>query len=182
MAAIVESSDDAIVRQTLDGTIVSWNRGAERLYGYTEKRAVGRNVSMLVPPQRTKRCRPCWPASRAGKSVELAGDARDYREARTAHRRVHDVSPLRDVSRPPVGASRSRATITERKRLEEQLRQAQKMEAVGQLAGGVAHDFNNLLTVIIGYSELLLATLPAERPADATDRRDPARRASGPPR
>ena len=155
LAAIVESSEDAIIGKTLDGTIQSWNGGAERMYEYSAAEAIGKPISVIFPHEQ-------WDEIRAilGK-VKGNEIVRDFETSRTKKdgKQIHialTVSPIKDVSGKIVGASTIGRDMTESKQMEEMFRQAQKMEAVGRLAGGVAHDFNNMLSVVIGYSELLL--------------------------
>ncbi len=153
LAAIVESSQDAIVGENLEGKITAWSPGAERMYGYTVDEAVGRDARMLLPPDA---------ADEVGDNIARAGhgDSYAYETVRMTKdgRRIDvavSVSPIYNDERQVEGVSAIQRDITERRRLEEQLRHSQKMEAVGRLAGGVAHDFNNLLSIIVGYTYLI---------------------------
>jgi two-component system, cell cycle sensor histidine kinase and response regulator CckA len=279
LAAIVESSDDAIVGKTLDGTVTSWNSGAEALYGYGADEMVGRSTAILSPPENSGDLSTILLLIRSGDVIRNFETVRLHKDGRridvsltvspvrdsqgviegastiardmTAQRRaqqaledsehryrllfennpqpmwvydqetlafltindtaVHnygytreeflrmtlkDIRPKEDIPKlleataVPTsqfnreGSWRHRkkdgtvinveiaahpfafgerpaclvlaTDVTERIKLEEQFRQAQRMESVGQLAGGIAHDFNNLLTVINGYAEMVL--------------------------
>src|SRR5581483_11261612 len=155
LAAIIESSDDAIIGRTLDGIVTSWNTGAERLYGYSAAEMIGRTADCLVPPG----CRDEFPELtaklRRGESVAGHESTRLCKDNRRIQVSL-TLSPIKDEHGSITGISAIGRDITERKLLEQQLIQSQKMEAVALLAGGVAHDFNNLLTIIIGYGRLLL--------------------------
>ena len=159
LAAIVESSDDAIIGKTLDGVIVSWNRGAERLYGYTAEEVTGRPISLLAPPDRADEIDHIVERIRRGNRIAQFDTVRVRKDGSRLEVSV-SVAPIKDVSGRIVGASTIARDITERKRLEAQIRQAQKMEAMGTLAGGIAHDFNNILAAIIAHTEMALDVLP----------------------
>ena len=307
LAAIVESSEDAIFGTTLDGTVMSWNSGAERLLGYAAEEIVGGSVSLLCPPERTGELAEFLLRLRAGQYVanhetvrrrkdgtgvpvsltlspirdssgQIAGISammRDITERQRAERTVREreerirllaravestnemvcvadvsdritfvnaaflraygysadevigqtaalvqsldpahasseeivgamrrdgwsgelmtrckdgaeirinlnTSAIRDERGAVVGLLGVARDVTEERSLEEQLRQAQKMEAIGQLAGGVAHDFNNLLTAIQGFAGLVAETLAEgdERRADVDEIRNAAERAA----
>ncbi len=286
LAAIVESSDDAIISQTTDGIITSWNKGAERTYGYSAKEMVGQSIFILSLEDRHDEIRQILESVRNGKSLEhfetvrlnkegnpidvsltispiknsegqiigastigrdvterkrmeeaLKQSEQDYHGLfESAHDALLILSPdderVLDVNKRaceiygftksefvgmtmesltkdvPSGKEQIKQTlakrdfhsfetvqrrkdgseifletnaavvnyegqevllsinrdITERKLLEDQFRQSQKMEAIGRLAGGIAHDFNNLLTAIIGYSQLALRGIDADNP------------------
>lgn len=155
LASVVEYSNDAVVGLTLDGVILSWNSGAERIYGYTAGEVIGRPVYKLVPPERVDELPRTLAAVRRGESVANFETIRLRKDGRKIAVSLTE-SPIRDERGAVSGISSIARDITENKRLEEQLLQAQKMEAVGRLAGGVAHDFNNILTAILGYSDLML--------------------------
>jgi len=155
LAAIVGSSYDAIISLTPQGVILTWNHGAERIFGYSAKEAMGQSILILSPPDR-----PVMDPT----LLEMVERAHAVENFHTVHVKKDGtqiqvaltLSPIKDSAGHVLGVSSVARDITESKHLEEMFRQAQKMEAVGQLAGGVAHDFNNLLGVILGYSELLL--------------------------
>jgi PAS domain S-box-containing protein len=288
LAAVLESSDDAIIGKTLDGTITTWNPGAENLFGYSASEAVGQPIQMLLPPERASEESDILGRIRRGERLDHFETVRVQKDGKRIDVSV-TISPIRDRSGAIIGASKIARDITQRKcaeeelrkseerfskafrscplavtistqadgqyldvndaflrilgykrgdvigmtasklsfwaqplqrmemlqlldengrvtelrtqyktatgelreaevsaelielegkpcvlaitrditetlRLEAQFRQAQKMEAVGRLAGGVAHDFNNMLSVIIGYCDLSLDLVAPKSP------------------
>jgi PAS domain S-box-containing protein len=154
LASIIDSSDDAIIGRGLDGIITSWNKGAERMYGYTPEEVVGKHVSLLAPSDRPDEIPEILQKTARGESVEHYESVRVTKDGRHLNVSI-SVSPLRDAKGDIVGASAIARDITAQKKAEGQLRQSQKMEAIGRLAGGVAHDFNNILGIISACTEFL---------------------------
>jgi PAS domain S-box-containing protein len=179
LAAIVESSDDAIIGKNLDGTILSWNAGAELLYGYSAAEVAGQPICILVPHDRVDEVAQILAHIKQGERIAHYETVR-VRKDGTRIEVDLTISPIKDAAGMITGASTVARDITERKRLEAQLLQAQKMESVGRLAGGIAHDFNNLLTAISGYTDLAHAALPADHPvrSDLDEIQKAARRAA----
>jgi PAS domain S-box-containing protein len=151
----------------LDMPVIYASPGFERLTGYRADEIVGRNCRLLqgkdTDPETLRKLRNSISAGREC-SVEIL----NYRKDGTSFWNALFVTPVRDGRGKIINFIGVQADVTERRRLEDQLRQAQKMEAFGQLAGGVAHDFNNLLSVICGYSEILLSILPFDDPNRAS--------------
>jgi PAS domain S-box-containing protein len=162
-ASLISSSDDAIIGTTLDRTIVSWNPGAEALYGYTAEEAIGQPISIIVPPERHDESEQTSQRVARGERVRHTETVRIRKDG--THIDVSlATSPIRDSSGAIVGESTIARDVTERKHLQAQLLQLQKMEAVGRLAGGLAHDFNNVLTIIAGYADLAIHQIRSDDP------------------
>ena len=154
LALIVDSSQDAIIGKNLDGIVTHWNKGAEAIYGYTAQEMIGNSISILAPPERADEIPEILRKIRSGERVEYFESVRITKDKRRLNVSIL-VSPIHDSDGKVVGASTIARDITSQKKVEDQLRQSQKMEAVGRLAGGLAHDFNNLLGIVTACSELL---------------------------
>lgn len=153
---IADNVSDMVSQVTLDGTYVYASPAHRQVLGYSPEALLGTSAFQLVHPEDLAHVQA------------VVGDAIRRRISRRFEFRSRHANGeylwleaagtlLVDATNTPVGAVLSARDVTERKNLEAQFRQAQKMEAIGHLAGGVAHDFNNELTVVLGFSELLLA-------------------------
>ncbi|MBZ5577624.1 MAG: PAS domain S-box protein [Acidobacteriia bacterium] len=160
VVALLESASQGIISINREGRIVLTNRRAEEMFGYAREELVGARIEILLPESRRAahgrqrddymaqpRIRPM------GIGMDLAGRRKDGIEFPV------EVSLSNIETEQGFFAIAFVSDISQRKTLEEQLLQAQKMEAVGRLAGGVAHDFNNMLTVITGYNRMILDEL-----------------------
>jgi len=157
----------AVIEWDLDFRVADWNPAAERMFGYSRAEALGQHAHFIVPQEYRERVDRVWQNLLAPKNgVPVPAGPRFGRNDNvTKDGRMISCewynTPLVDDSGHVLGVASLVHDVTERVTLEDRLRQSQKMEAIGRLAGGVAHDFNNLLTVIIGYAQFLADDAPA---------------------
>ena len=162
----------AVIEWDLNFCVAGWNPSAERIFGYTREEAMGKHGHFIVPVSFRPQVDRVWQdLLHRGSAAESPAHARFGRNDNvTKDGRLVSCewynTPLVDDAGRVLGVASLAQDVTERVLLEDSLRQSQKMEAIGRLAGGVAHDFNNLLTVILGYSQILADGVPAGQLAD----------------
>ncbi|HUY30155.1 MAG TPA: PAS domain S-box protein [Acidimicrobiales bacterium] len=161
LAAIAESSADAIMGTSTDATVTAWNSGAERMFGYRAEEIIGTSVLSLVPPDQRDEGDAIMSRLASGEIVDAIETERVDRSGRRFTVSVA-AAPVRDATGTVTGFSAVMRDVTERTRaeverrtLEARLRQSERLESLGQLAAGVAHDFNNLLAVILNYASFV---------------------------
>lgn len=162
---LVENAHDIIYSHDLDGRFTSINKAGQTITGYTEEEVLGMNMTDTVVPEDVARAKDMIAEKVKGEdgtAYELQILAKDGKRITVE---VNTKLVFQDGT--PTGVQGIARDITERKNLEDQLLQAQKLESVGRLAGGIAHDFNNMLTAINGYSDLTLRKLKDDDPLRA---------------
>ncbi len=158
-ARLLDIIGEAVIATDREGRVIFWNRFAEKLYGYPAAEAIGRPITALtVPPEGASEAGAIIEAMRAGRGWQ--GEFSGLRRDGTTFPALVTIEPIFGEGHAVVGIVGVSTDLTASKQLEDQLRQSQKMESIGRLAGGVAHDFNNLLTVIAGTTELVMDDLP----------------------
>ena len=166
LAAIVEFSDDAIIGKSLNGTVLSWNKGAERVFGYLASEIVGQPVTRIIPTDRLDEEREILERLKRGEHIAHYETVRQHKTGRSIHVAM-TVSPIKDTSGAIIGASKIVRDITEKKALEEQLHrkkeeleeQYQRVQEANRLKSeflaNMSHELRTPLNSIIGFTQLI---------------------------
>jgi PAS domain S-box-containing protein len=152
-------TDYAIYMLDPGGHVVNWNPGAERIKGYTRDEVIGRHFSQFYTPEDLAAEVPKTALRAASETGKFEAEGWRVRKDGTRFWASVVINALKDADGRPVGFAKITRDLTERRAADERARQAQKMEGIGQITGGVAHDFNNLLTIIIGNLDALQRNL-----------------------
>jgi len=159
LAAIVESSDDAIVSKDLNGIVTSWNRQAERLFGYKEEEIIGRSILTIIPPELHRDEDMILGKIRSGQRIDHFETVRLAKSGERIDVSL-SISPVRDEHGNIVGAAKIARDIRESKKMERTLRTTEKLAAAGRLAATVAHEINNPLEAVTNLVYLAKRDLP----------------------
>ncbi|HVO38256.1 MAG TPA: PAS domain S-box protein [Spirochaetia bacterium] len=156
LATLVESSHDAIIGTDGNAIVISWNRGAEIVYGYKAADMIGKSANAIIPPERLEEARAYRERVLRGEDVARFETQRIHRDGRLIFVSL-TLFPIRNAQRAITGIGSVSSDVTAQKALQAQLIRAQRLESLATLAMGIAHQFNNINTVIRGYLDILAA-------------------------
>ena len=147
LAAIVESSDDAIISKDLNGIVTSWNKAAQRIFGWKAEEMIGKSITKLIPPELQDDEPRILAKLRAGERIDHFQTVRMRKDGERLDISL-TVSPIRDGNGRIIGAAKIARDITQQKRMEAAVRVSERLASVGRLAATVAHEINNPLEAI----------------------------------
>jgi PAS domain S-box-containing protein len=164
LAAIIDSSDDAIISKDLNGIITSWNAAATRIFGYQAHEIVGQSVLLLIPPELHFEEPEILRKMRAGERIEHFETRRRRKDGQVLDISL-TISPIRDSAGHIVGISKIARDITGRKQAEAALFESERMATIGRMAASIAHEVNNPLEAILNLGYLLAENRSLDREA-----------------
>jgi two-component system CheB/CheR fusion protein len=147
LAAIVESSDDAIISKDLNGIVISWNQAAEKMFGYSAREMIGRSITTIIPPELQDDERKILETIGRGERIEHFETVRLTKSGEPIDVSL-TISPIRDEAGRVTGAAKISRDITQEKKTEQALRTSERLVSVGRMAATVAHEINNPLEAV----------------------------------